>query len=113
MKPTKNLKILAIGAHPDDLELCCAGTLALYAQTGHSVTMACFTSGNMGDLIIEPDKLATGRRKEAEESARMIGAELVWVGVDDERVYPDESQRNLMIDLLRQVDPDIIITHSH
>ena len=46
----ENLNIMAIGAHPDDIEFNCAGTLALYAQKGHNVTIAVFTSGNMAGV---------------------------------------------------------------
>ena len=42
------MNILAIGAHPDDIEMQCAGTLALYAQQGHKVFMAVATNGNVG-----------------------------------------------------------------
>lgn len=104
--------ILAVGAHPDDLEFNCAGTLARYAAAGHHVTMAVFTDGSMGDLIVPPAELAAVRRREAEASAAIIGARLLWAGVTDELVFPDAQQRRIMIDLLRQADPDVIITHS-
>ena len=55
------MNVLAIGAHPDDIEILCAGTLALYAQAKHNVTMAVFTDGSMGDLKIPPIKLAKNR----------------------------------------------------
>ncbi|MBN1343741.1 MAG: PIG-L family deacetylase [Phycisphaerae bacterium] len=106
------MNILAIGAHPDDLEINCAGTLAACAQRGDTVTMAVFTSGNMGDLRIQPDELAAIRKREAEASAAIIGARLLWTGVTDELVFPNEAQRHLMIDLLRQADPDVIFTHG-
>ena len=106
------MNILAVSAHPDDIELNCAGTLARYAEKGHQVTLAVFTSGNMGDLRVPPDELASIRRKEAQASADVIGANLLWPAVDDEHVFPNESQRSIMIDLLREADPDLIITHS-
>jgi len=106
------MNILAIGAHPDDLEIKCAGTLALYAKRGDAVTMAVFTAGDMGDLTVPPDELAATRKREAETSAGMIGARLLWAGVTDEHVFPNEAQRRIMIDLMRQADPDVIITHS-
>lgn len=106
------MNILAIGAHPDDIEILCAGTLALYAQQGHSVSMAVFTSGDMGDKTIPPEKLAVIRRSEAEASAAIIGARLLWPGIMDEHVFPNEAQRRVMIDLLRRADPDVIFTHS-
>jgi N-acetylglucosamine malate deacetylase 1 len=106
------MNILAIGAHPDDIEILCAGTLALYAEQGHRVTMAAFTCGDMGDKNIPPEKLAVMRKAEAEASAAIIGARLMWPGIMDEHVFPDETQRRVMIDLLRQADPDVIFTHS-
>jgi LmbE family N-acetylglucosaminyl deacetylase len=106
------MKILAIGAHPDDLEILCAGTLARYAQQGHAVTLASFTTGNMGDLKIPPEELARIRRREAEASAALLGARLLWPGIDDEHVFPNETQRRVMIDLLREADPEVIFTHS-
>jgi len=41
------MNVLAIGAHGDDLEEFCGGTLALYAQAGHKVTMCVVTDGMM------------------------------------------------------------------
>jgi len=106
------MNILAIGAHPDDIEILCAGTLAFYAQQGHRVTMAVFTDGSMGDLKISPAELAQIRREEQQASADIIGARLLWPGVTDEHVFPNEAQRRVMIDLLREADPDVIFTHS-
>lgn len=106
------MNILAIGAHPDDIEILCAGTLALYAKANHKVTMAVFTDGSMGDLVVPPAKLAVIRRQEQEAAAALIGARLLWPGIMDEHVFPNEAQRRVMIDLLREADPDVIFTHS-
>jgi LmbE family N-acetylglucosaminyl deacetylase len=106
------MNILAIGAHPDDVELTCSGTLARYAEQRHTIFIAVFTSGNMGDLTVPPDELGRIRKTEAEASAAIIGARLLWPGVTDELVFPNEAQRRLMIDLMRQADPDVIFTHS-
>jgi LmbE family N-acetylglucosaminyl deacetylase len=106
------MNILAIGAHPDDIEILCAGTLALYAQQGHNVFMAAFTCGDMGDLEVPPQELARVRKAESEASAAVIGARLLWPAVMDEHVFPNEAQRRIMIDLIRESDPDVILTHS-
>jgi LmbE family N-acetylglucosaminyl deacetylase len=106
------MNILAIGAHPDDIEILCAGTLALYARQGHNVVMAPFTCGDMGDLKIAPPELARIRRGESEAAAAVIGARLLWPNVMDEHVFPNEVQRRLMIDVIREADPDVIFTHS-
>lgn len=106
------MNILSITAHPDDVEILCAGTLARYAQQGDNIFIAVFTSGNMGDTAIEPEKLNIIREKETRAAASIIGAEVIWGGVEDEHVFPNEHQRRLMIDILRQADPDVIFTHS-
>ncbi|HTL55020.1 MAG TPA: PIG-L family deacetylase [Candidatus Limnocylindrales bacterium] len=106
------MNILAVGAHPDDIEILCAGTLARYAKQGHHIYMASFTCGDMGDLEIPPTELARIRKAEAEASAAIIGAQLLWPAITDELVFPNEDQRRIMIDLLRQADPDVILTHS-
>jgi len=106
------MNVLAIGAHPDDIEILCAGTLALYAQAKHQVTMAVFTDGSMGDLRIPPAKLAQIRHEEQNAAAAIIGARLLWPAITDEHVFPNEAQRRVMIDLLREADPDVVFTHS-
>ncbi len=106
------MNILCVAAHPDDTELLCAGTLIRYAQTGHQVTIAVFTNGNMGDAVVKPEELGAMREKEAREAAALIGAKLIWAGVTDEHVFPNQEQRHIMIDVLREADPDVIITHA-
>jgi LmbE family N-acetylglucosaminyl deacetylase len=106
------MNILCVVAHPDDVEILCAGTMIRYAQQGHQVTLAVFTSGSMGDAVIEPEKLALIREKETRDAAAIIGAKVIWGGVMDEHVFPNAEQRSLMIDILREADPDVIFTHS-
>ena len=106
------MNVLAIGAHPDDIEILCAGTLALYCRQGHHVTMAVFTCGDMGDLEVAPQELALLRHAESAAAAAVIGADLLWPAITDEHVFANEPQRRVMIDLLRQADPDVILTHS-
>ncbi|MBL9215905.1 MAG: PIG-L family deacetylase [Opitutaceae bacterium] len=106
------MNILAVSAHPDDIEILCAGTLARYAQAGHQVTWVVFTDGSMGDVHIPPAQLARRRRRESQAAADLMGARLLWPGIRDEHAMPDAAQRRVMIDLLRTADPDVIITHS-
>jgi LmbE family N-acetylglucosaminyl deacetylase len=106
------MNILAIGAHPDDIEILCAGTLARYAAHGHRLFLAAFTCGDMGDTKIPPDAMGVIRKAEAEASAAILGAKLIWPAITDELVFPNEEQRRVMIDVLRTADPDVILTHS-
>src|SRR5208283_632890 len=100
------MNILAVGAHPDDIEILCAGTLARYAEAGHALTLAVFTCGDMGDLKVPPPELAMVRKKESEAAAAILGARLLWSAITDELVFPNEEQRRIMIDVIRQADPD-------
>ena len=68
------MKVLAVGAHPDDLEFLCAGTLAKYKRQGHAVAMAVATNGEVGSPTLSKSEIAAVRRREAEASAAVIGA---------------------------------------
>ena len=46
----EELRVLAVGAHPDDIEICCAGRLSRYAQEGHKVFICITCQGNAGTL---------------------------------------------------------------
>jgi len=105
------MKVLAIGAHPDDIELLCAGTLVCYAREGHEVFMCHVCDGNKGSLIYSSEELKKIRRKEAIESAKLIGAKSIWGGISDGEVVVDLDSRVKMIDVIRQANPDIVITH--
>ena len=59
------MNVLAIGCHPDDIEIACAGTMAKYAKAGHKVTVCHVANGNLGHEIIQPDELRDIRKKEA------------------------------------------------
>ena len=68
------LRILAVHAHPDDVEFQCAGTLALLAQAGHQVTIVTMTAGDCGSRELGPEEIARIRRQEAQASAELIAA---------------------------------------
>src|SRR5262245_51661138 len=106
------MRVLAVGAHPDDIEFLCAGTLAKYAQRGDKVTMAISTNGEVGSSTLSNDEIAKVREQEARASAAIIGAELVWLGYRDEFLYDNEETRLRYIDLVRECRPDVIITHD-
>jgi len=107
------MNILAIGCHPDDLEVACGGTIAKYAAQGHKVFMCHVASGNMGHRIIEPDALAVIRRGEAEQAARVLGAEPIAIDVGDLLVNShDEDTVDKLTEIIRWTKPDLIITHN-
>jgi LmbE family N-acetylglucosaminyl deacetylase len=104
------MNVLAIGAHPDDIEAYCAGTLARYARAGEKVFMCVVTDGR-GRPGGNPDEIAKIRRGEAQASADLIGAELIWMAIPDGQLMVDDATRHQFGDVIRQTTPDIIITH--
>jgi len=106
------MRILAIGAHPDDLEILCGGTLAKYAENGDEITMAVVTDGAAGSTELAIEELRKLRRQEAEESAKLIGADFIWLGEPDELFFENKESRLKILDLIRKAKPDVIITHA-
>jgi len=105
------MNILAIGAHPDDIETMCAGTLAKYASQGHKVFLATATNGNIGSAHHSMEEIARIRKAEAAASAAIIGAEYICLDYDDEMFYEDRSVRMAFINLVRYCKADVILTH--
>jgi len=110
--PSSSQRVLAVGAHPDDLEILCSGTLARYARQGAQVSMAIATDGSAGHLLIPPAELAETRRQEARKAAAIIGAEMYWLRFPDELIFEDIPTRLRFIDLIREARPDVILTHD-
>ena len=71
------MKVLAVGAHPDDIELGCAGTLLQHAARGDEVNLMVMTTGEQGPHA------ARSRISEQEDAAAFIGADLYWGGFED------------------------------
>ncbi len=106
------MNILAIGAHPDDVELMCGGTLAKYAKAGHKVFTATATSGNIGSATLSMEEIAAVRKEEARRAAAHIGAEYICLDYDDEIFFEDKAARLAFINLVRYCKADVIFTHN-
>ena len=105
--------VLAITCHPDDMEIMCAGTLLKCKERGDRVVVCHLSSGNLGPEVIEPDELTTIRSEEAKESGALAGFEVMWGGFDDIEIYSDNKEsRDKVVNVIRSVDPDFIITHA-
>ncbi len=104
------MNVLAIGAHGDDLEMFCGGTLARFAERGDKVFMCVVTDGR-GRPKGELETVVRIRKAEAEASASVIGAENVWLGIPDGGLWFNEDTRHLFIETIRACKPDLIITH--
>ena len=107
------MRVLAVGAHPDDLEILCGGTLARYTREGHDVVMCHASRGDRGSFVHTSEEIASIRDGEAKRAAEICGAEHATLGLSDGEVNAaDPAQQRLMADLVRDSRPDVIITHA-
>lgn len=105
------LRLLIIGAHPDDAEYAAGGLAALYRAAGHDVFMVSLTDGRAGHHLHAGPDLALRRKLEAVAAAGVIGAASdVW-DIPDGELMPTLENRCRVIRLLRQVKPDLVLTH--
>ncbi len=102
-------RILAIHAHPDDIEFQCAGTLALLRQKGCHVTIATMTPGDCGSAEHDAEEIAAIRRAEARAAADLIGAGYLCVEFRDLAIFHDDNSRRKMVEVLRRTRPDLIL----
>jgi LmbE family N-acetylglucosaminyl deacetylase len=98
--------VLAVGAHPDDIELGCAGTLAAHRAAGDSVTMLVLTGGQNGPGA------GVDRRAEAEAAARALDCLLVWGRLVDCAVTPDSATIAAIENVLSGVEADVVYVHA-
>lgn len=105
-------RILAIHAHPDDVEFLCAGTLALLREFGHHVTIATMSPGDCGSAEHDAEAIARIRREEAREAAAVIGAECLCLEFRDLAIFNDDDSRRRVVETLRRARPDIVLTSS-
>ena len=110
MKATKH--ILAIHAHPDDVEILCAGTLALLAAQGHRISIVSMTPGDCGSADRGPEEIAAVRREEALRSAQRIQADYRCAEFRDLSIFVTDSARRRVTGLLREIRPEIVLTSS-
>jgi len=94
--------VLAVGGHPDDIELGCAGTLAMHKLNGDEVYLLVLTKGEAsGDAAV--------RERECQQSAEILGVDgLFFGGLEDTRVHDGRTTIDAIENVVRQVKPDII-----
>jgi len=96
------VNILAIGAHPDDIEFGCGGTLIKYAQKGHRLFLLVMTKGGLGAETAE-------REAEQMDSKKVLGAEEVfWGGYEDSQLMVDTELIGKIENVIKEVKPDFI-----
>ena len=105
------MNVLFVGAHPDDIETWAGGTAARYVERGDTVFFCVATNGNVGSSTIPKDEIAEIRKKEAQNGASVIGAELILLGFDDEFLIDSIETRHVFINAMRIADPDVVFCH--
>ena len=107
------MRVLAIGAHPDDIEIACSGTLAKCVKRGDTVIVCHVSTGNLGHVIIPPDELTVIRANEARKAGAMAGIEVICAGFNDLDIYDNNKEaRDKLVEVIKYADPDFIITHN-
>lgn len=95
------MKIIAIGAHPDDLEYGCGGALYKFSKTKHQLNLLVMTRGDMGGA---PEL----RQKEQERSARLLNAKLFWGRFLDTQIPLEKATINTIEFFIKKIEPDLI-----
>ncbi len=106
------MKILAIHAHPDDIEILTAGTLKQLRDKGHEIHMATMTNGDKGSQELSPQEIAAIRKEEAQKSAAILEADYTCLEFSDIEIFDDDATRRVVTEFLRRVRPDMILTAS-
>jgi LmbE family N-acetylglucosaminyl deacetylase len=107
------MNYLFFGAHPDDLEFLCGGTIAKCVARGDRVTMAVATNGNVGSPTVSREEIARIREGEARAAAQVLGAsDFIWLNENDEFLFDNEPVRRKFVDAIRRAQADVVVTHN-
>lgn len=107
--------ILGIGAHPDDLDSACAGTIAKWVEEGATAYYLIATDGSKGthNEKLSGRELIDIRRKEQKEAAKVIGVkEVFFLDIPDAELVPDMKLKKQLVKYIRKLKPDTVITLS-
>ncbi len=108
---TDKRKIVCVGAHPDDPESGCGGTLAKLSNLGHDVTIIYLTTGEAGIPGASHNEAAKIRKQEALNACKILNAKPVFAGqIDGEAIVSNETLKHLQT-LIADEKPDIVFTH--
>jgi LmbE family N-acetylglucosaminyl deacetylase len=105
------LRIIVLGAHPDDAELKAGGTAALWAAQGHHVKFVSVTNGDIGHAEMSGGQLAKRRTAEVKEAAKVLGIETEVLDIHDGELMPTLENRREIVRLIRQWNADLVMGH--
>lgn len=105
--------VLAVAAHPDDIDVTCSGSMAKFAKDGALVQYLILTDGSKGsdDKNLTPSELTKIRRREQTEAAHSVGAETpIFLDFVDGELEITMELKKQIVKVIRQVRPDVVIT---
>jgi LmbE family N-acetylglucosaminyl deacetylase len=105
-------RVVAIHAHPDDVEILAGGTMALLGASGHELTIVTMSPGDCGSADHTAGEIAAIRRGEAGAAAAVIGAGYHCAEFRDLAIFSDDPSRRRVVELLRRLRPEIVLTSS-
>ncbi len=112
MNEKKNQRVMAIAAHPDDIEFVMAGTLILLGRAGYELHYMNIANGCCGSTRWSATRTAEIRLKEAIEAADLIGAEFHPPLTADLQIFYDSPTLARLAAIVREVSPEIVLTHA-
>ncbi len=103
---------IAIGAHPDDIEFCMAGTLLMLKQKGYEIHYLNLASGNCGSVQYNGAMTRSIRNTEARAAAKILGAHFHPSLTEDMEILYDLGLLRALAAIVRDVKPRVVLTHS-
>jgi N-acetylglucosamine malate deacetylase 1 len=108
----RQLRVLAVMAHPDDAEILAGGTLLHLARAGCAVGIATMTSGDCGSATLSREEISRIRLGEARAAASRLGGWYECAGLRDIEVFANADTVRRTVEIMRRFRPDVVITHS-
>lgn len=103
-------RVLAIHAHPDDIEIQCSGTLALLKDAGCEINIITMTPGDKGSAEMGGAEISAVRRAEGQAAADLMGVPYECLEFRDLSICFDNPSRQRVAEALRRTRPNIVIT---
>ncbi|MDQ3634575.1 MAG: PIG-L family deacetylase [Acidobacteriota bacterium] len=104
-------RVLAVGAHPDDVEIMCSGTLFALRGIGYEIHVASLTLGDCGSTEFSAEEISRIRYTEAQKACEVLGATYHHAGFSDLCIFNDDKSNRRVTKFLREINPWIVITH--
>lgn len=108
---SRRRKALIIGAHPDDPETGCGGTMILLRQAGYEIVCVYLTRGEAGISGKTHDEAAAIRSVEVENACRVTGARHIFLTQIDGSTEVNSDRYDEMRDVIKRENPDVVFTH--